>query len=94
MKEGNITGVSWDSNSCANSAHVFMIKSMLSRYKDVVHVLTVKKLLGDILHLLVKVIMGLEDIGFNVLCIITDNNSLHWVEIETRKQLSYVSIST
>jgi hypothetical protein len=83
-KGGNIVGICYNNNSCASSAHVFMIKSVLSKFKDVVHVLPVKTLTSEDLHKFIrKVIVGLEDIGFNVLCVITDNNSVN------RKAMSY-----
>lgn len=53
-KGGNIVGVSFNSDDCASSAHVFMIKSVLTKYKDVVHVLPVKTLSGEELHLYLK----------------------------------------
>lgn len=45
-KGGNIVGLSYNNNDCTSSAHVFMIKSVLSKFKDVVHILPVKTLSG------------------------------------------------
>ncbi|XP_042913759.1 uncharacterized protein [Parasteatoda tepidariorum] len=76
-KSGNIVGTSYDGN-CTSSAQVFMLKSVLSSYKDVVHVLPVKKITGEILHeFLNKVILGLEELGFFVISVTTDNNSIN-----------------
>ncbi|GBN15042.1 hypothetical protein AVEN_182966-1 [Araneus ventricosus] len=76
-KGGSISGMSYDSETSASSAQVFMVKSVVSRYKDVVHVLPVHTISGNVLHEFVKkVIIGLEGIGFTVIGIITENNSV------------------
>jgi hypothetical protein len=55
---------------------------MLSNYKDVVHILPVKRLEGrlegTIVHEIVKqIITNLENIGFEVQCVICDNHSVN-----------------
>ncbi|KAK9680521.1 hypothetical protein QE152_g39034 [Popillia japonica] len=51
---------------------------MLSSYKDVVHMLPVKTMRADDLYVFIrKVIIGLEDIGFEVLCVVSDNNAIN-----------------
>ncbi|XP_055928658.1 uncharacterized protein LOC129959790 [Argiope bruennichi] len=77
-KGGCVTGMSCDSEASASSAQVFMVKSIASQYKDVVHVLPVHSISGEILHEFIKkIIIGLEGIGFTVIGIITDNNSVN-----------------
>ncbi|GBM55782.1 hypothetical protein AVEN_190362-1 [Araneus ventricosus] len=76
-KGGSISGMSYDSKTSAPSAQVFMVKSIVSQYKDV-HVLPVHTISGNDLHEFIKkVIIDLEDIGFIVIGIITDNNSVN-----------------
>ena len=42
-KGGNIVGFAHDGVECATSAHVFMLQSLFSKFKDVVYILPVKK---------------------------------------------------
>ncbi|KAF5286092.1 hypothetical protein FQA39_LY16438 [Lamprigera yunnana] len=73
-KGGNIVGSAFNSYECATSAHVFMINSVLSTYKDVVHIISVTTLNADMVHNFIKrIILGLENIGFEVLAV-TDNS--------------------
>lgn len=84
FKGGNLLGMDHSSEGVANSAHVFMIRSLTSSYKDVVHILPVKKITGEILYdLIKKIICGLEKIGFKVFCISSDNNAIN------RKAMSF-----
>lgn len=77
-KSGNIVGGAYNVSECANSAHVFMVQSMHSAYKEVVHILPVKTLKAEDLHFFIKkVIIGLENIGFEVLAVITDNHKIN-----------------
>lgn len=78
-KGGNIVGGAFNtSGEKATSAHTFMINSLRSNYKDVVHILPVHTISGENLHKIIKnVIEGLEKIGFEVLAIVTDNNALN-----------------
>ncbi|CAL1262400.1 unnamed protein product [Larinioides sclopetarius] len=86
-KGGSISGMPYDSETSASrereSAQVFMIKSISSQYKDVVHVLPVHSITGNVLHKSIKkIIIGLEDIGFTVIGIITDNISVNRKAVE------------
>ncbi|KAG8180545.1 hypothetical protein JTE90_018165 [Oedothorax gibbosus] len=64
FKGGNVVGASYEGTAAATSAFVFMIQSILSSYKDVVHIMNVYTITADALHLFIKkVIIGLEDIG-------------------------------
>lgn len=57
--------------------HVFMLQSMLSSFREVVHILPVCTLNAESLHKVLKeVILGLEKIGFRVL-VVSDNNSIN-----------------
>ncbi|GBM25082.1 hypothetical protein AVEN_96661-1 [Araneus ventricosus] len=73
-KGGSISGMSYDSKASASSAQVFMVKSIVSQYKDVVHVLPVHTISAGSIK---KVIIDLEDIGFTAIGIITDNYSVN-----------------
>ncbi|XP_054708350.1 uncharacterized protein LOC129218161 [Uloborus diversus] len=84
FKGGNVVGSAFDCDDAATSAHTFMIQSMQSNYKEVVHVLPVKSIAAETLHAFIKkVIMGLEEIGFMVISVATDNNSIN------RKAMSF-----
>jgi hypothetical protein len=85
-RAGNIVGMAFDSEKLATSAHVFMISSVTSSYKDVAHVLPVRSLtFVELHHFIRKVITSLEDIGFHVFSVVTDNNSIN------RKSMSQFS---
>lgn len=76
-KGGSIVGAAVEGAENAKTACVFVITSLLSSYKDVVHILPVNKLTGDLLENFLKdIIGGLENIGFEVLAVISDNNSI------------------
>lgn len=77
-KSGNIVGGAYNESECATSAHVFMIQSMRSTYKDVAHIFPVKTLKAEDLYVFIKkVVLGLEQIGFEVLSVITDNHKIN-----------------
>lgn len=83
-KGRNVLGIAYNCEQAATSAHVFMIQSLLSSYKDVVHILHVKTITAEALHnQIMKVIKGLESIGFQVVAVITDNNAIN------RKSMSF-----
>ena len=77
-KGGNIAGLSDNSNGAATSAFAFMLSSVFAQYKDVVHIMPTKYLKAENLFDIVKrIIIGLEEKGFQVLSIITDNNAIN-----------------
>ncbi|XP_049801053.1 uncharacterized protein LOC126236056 [Schistocerca nitens] len=77
-KGGNIVGAAFDSDKAATTAYVFMIQSLLSSFKEVVHVLPVRNLVAEQLFLYVKKILcGLYYIGFKVICVVSDNNAIN-----------------
>ena len=77
-KGGNIVGSAFDSSEAATSAFVFMLNSVRSKFKDVVHIIPTKCMKAETLHnILKKVIIGLEKIGFTVFCVVTDNNAIN-----------------
>ena len=77
-KGGSIVGSAFDTAEAATSAYVFMISSIMSKYKDVVHIIPAKCMKAEILHdILRTIIIGLEKIGFQVICVITDNNAIN-----------------
>ena len=61
-----------------------MISSVFSKYKDVFHLLpTCKISANDLNAMFKKVIIGLKDIGFKVIAVITDSNAIN------QKAMSY-----
>ena len=77
-KGGNIVGSAFDTSEAASSAYVFMVSSIMSEFKDVVHIIPAKKMKAEVLHnILKKIIIGLEKIGFSVVCVVTDNNAIN-----------------
>ena len=77
-KGGNLVGAAYDSTKAATSAFVFMITSVFSDYKDVVHVLPSCKMTAiDLFKFLCKSLKSLETIGFRVISVITDNNAIN-----------------
>ena len=70
----NIACLPDNGNEAATIAFAFMLGSVFSEYKDVVHVMPTKCLQDENLFDLVKcIIIGLEEIGFQALSIIKDN---------------------
>lgn len=67
-KEGRLTGASVNSTDPAKTAHVVMVQSLLSSFKDVAQILLVSKITAKELHkILREVIIILEDCGqYNV----------------------------
>ena len=78
-KGGTVVGSSFNNcTAAAKSAFAFMISSVFSNYKDVVHLLPTSKISAEDLHsVLKKIICGLENIGFKVIAAITDNNAIN-----------------
>ena len=77
-KGGNIVGTSTNSINLANSAFTFMITSICSSFKEVIHISPVDKINHDILYGFVKsIILGLESIGYKIFCVISDNNAVN-----------------
>lgn len=75
---GKLFGMSHNDSSAASSAFVFMVQSFLSPYKDVAHILPVSSLTAEMFHTYIKKIMiGLENIGFKVISLVTDNNAIN-----------------
>jgi hypothetical protein len=70
-KGGNVVGASAKDSSLATAAHVFMIQSLLSPKKEVVHILPVRKLTSDGLYnVIISVIVGLESVGLTVISVV------------------------
>lgn len=62
----------------ANTAQVFMILSLLSKNKDVVAIVPVRNLTGQLLHELCrKMLLMLHNVGFTVVCLFSDNNRVN-----------------
>ncbi|XP_077484882.1 uncharacterized protein LOC144094883 [Amblyomma americanum] len=87
-KGGTIVGSSVHSTEPATTAHVFMVQSLLSANKDVIHILPVSKLSAEILHEHAKnIIINVEKMGLKIIAVITDNNALN------RKMMSLFATS-
>nr|XP_054933828.1 uncharacterized protein LOC129387969 [Dermacentor andersoni] len=83
-KAGLVTGAAVNSSTAAKTPHVFMIQSLLSSNKDVVHMLPVAQIDAKALHdFLRKIVLDLEASGFRIIAVISDNNSIN------RKAMSY-----
>lgn len=77
-KAGNIVGTAYNNACLANSAFVFMISSIMSSVKEVVHISPTSKVDHLLVFSLIKeVITKLEDIGYKVFCVISDNNAVN-----------------
>ena len=75
---GSVIISAFDSNEAATSAYAFMVGSVLSQFRDVVHIIPVKSIKAETLHNMIRrVITGLEKIGLKVVCVITDNNAIN-----------------
>jgi hypothetical protein len=78
FKSGNILGMSYNREGVATTAYVFMVQSITSTYKDVIHIAPVKKLTAEQLHhFVLQLIVGMEKIGFKIFCIASDNNAIN-----------------
>ena len=80
MKEvGNIVGSLYNSVSkAAKFTFAFMISSMVSNSKDVVHLLPTCEMTADELYIIIKKLeVGLESIGFKVIAVIRENNAIN-----------------
>lgn len=83
---GKILGSAHNSESTATSAHVFMVQSLRSNFKEVVHILPIHTIKAEYLFNFIKrVIIGLHNIGFSVICVVSDNNAIN------RKAMSFFS---
>lgn len=77
-KAVTVAGASRNSDDPAKSAHAFMVRSILSSNKDVVHILAASSIKGDELHCFSrKLIIRLENIGFKMIAVVTDKNSMN-----------------
>lgn len=77
-KGGSITGVAHNSNEAANTAVVFMVQSLTCQFKGVAHIVPLHRADAEFLHNLVRdIICGLENIGYRVIAVVSDNNSVN-----------------
>lgn len=61
-----------------STAHVFIVQSLLSNHKDVVHILPIAQIDANTLHeFLKKLIIDLESLGLKVIAVVSDNNSIN-----------------
>lgn len=77
-KGGNIVGTAYNNNSLATSAYVFMISSIMSDFKEVVHICPTSKTDHNMLYIFMKyLITSLEEIGYRIFCVVSDNNTIN-----------------
>lgn len=77
-KGGNIVGCALETQEAATRANVFMIYSVFSKFKEVVHIIPAKSMKAEALFsFLMKILLGLEEVGFKVICMVTDNNAIN-----------------
>lgn len=70
QKAGFVTGAAANSSNPAETAHVFIIQSLLSSNKNVVHILPVAQINSKVLHdFFRKLIIDLEASGFKVIAL-------------------------
>ncbi|XP_072144652.1 uncharacterized protein [Dermacentor andersoni] len=87
-KGGTIVGSSVHSTEPTTTAHVFMVQSLLSANKDVIHIPPVSIMSAEILHEHAKnIILNVEKMGLKVIAVVTDNNALN------RKMMSLFAAS-
>lgn len=94
-KGGNVVGAAINNNdSLATSAYTFMITSICSNFKEVVHIAPVSKINHQLLCSFLKtIITRLESIGYKVFCVLSDNNSINgkaMTNFSPNKKLSIV----
>ncbi|KAM7300812.1 uncharacterized protein ISCGN_016397 [Ixodes scapularis] len=77
-KGGTVVGMAANSTIAAKTAYVFMIQSLLSASKDVVHILPVAQIDAKQLHeFLRQLINELEKTGLRIIAVVSDNNSIN-----------------
>lgn len=93
-KGGNIVGFANNNQSLCTSAYTFMISSVTSKLREVIHIFPATAIKSNVLFNCIKaVITKLEDNGYTVFCVISDNNSLNGKTIRNfslKKELSIV----
>jgi hypothetical protein len=94
FKGGNIVGNSFNNCSLATAAYTFMISSITSNFKEVIHIFPTSTMKSDTLFDCIRtVITKLEDISYRVLCVLSDNNAVNGKAMKNfspKKQLSIV----
>lgn len=74
-KGGVIVGAACNSSNATKTAHVFMMQSLLSPEKNVVHILPVERISAQQLHtILDSIITELENVGLRIIAVISDNS--------------------
>lgn len=77
-KGGNLVGNSCNNRDLATSAYVFMINGIKSNFKEVIHIAPVSHIRHDLLYTFIQtLIISLEEIGYKIFCIVSDNNSIN-----------------
>uniref|UniRef100_A0A1B6CRV3 THAP-type domain-containing protein n=1 Tax=Clastoptera arizonana TaxID=38151 RepID=A0A1B6CRV3_9HEMI len=93
-KGGNIVGSAFNTTSLATTAYVFMIASVKSSFKEVIHISPLCNIDYKVLHqFLTTIIKELEKIGFRVFCVVSDNNAINskaMSQFSPKKDLSIV----
>ena len=83
-RSGELTGFAANRNGePAKHVQAFMIQSVLSKYSEMVQLIPVSR--NDtnfLIKLFTEVVSNLEDIGFEILCATSDNNSINRLMFE------------
>ncbi|GBN65179.1 hypothetical protein AVEN_62468-1 [Araneus ventricosus] len=71
-KGGKIVRMAYNSSKLATSVQLFILQNLFSPYKDVIHIVPIDTFdASKLFDLMKKVIMGLEEIGFKVMGMVT-----------------------
>ena len=77
-KEGNLVDDAYNTNEAATLAFAFIVNSVFSKFKEVAHVFPTRRIdVKSFLNILLQTIVGLEEIGLNVIAVVTDNNAIN-----------------
>lgn len=78
-KSSNLTGYAHnDANSMATTVQTFMISSAFGHFTEIVKLLPVKSMCGgDLKDAALQVISFVQNLGFHVIAVITDNNRVN-----------------
>ncbi|XP_077558526.1 uncharacterized protein LOC144174000 [Haemaphysalis longicornis] len=85
-KGSNSASMALGSTDTPNSAFVFVVQSLVCQFKEAAHIAPVPRADAKFVHKLLRdIICGLEKIGYKVISVASDNNSV------SRKAMSYFS---
>jgi hypothetical protein len=78
FKGGNIIGSSFNNSSLATAAYTFIFSSITFNFEEVMHIFLTSTMKSDTLFDCIRtVITKLEDIGYRIFCVLSDNNAVN-----------------